>query len=305
MADNNNNRNIRLVKTGGRRVTRNTTEYDWNSLERKAVKKNTAQRERRPETKLQRRVRYQKKQKQRRLKRQRIRAVVILVLTITVVAVLMFMTPIFNIRSVTVDGNVIVTGEQFQEMLKPLIGENLFRTGSGGIKKILKTNPYINGVEVRKKIIPPEVNVTVTEYTPAAILRAEGKTLLVSSRLNILADSGDMNVQVPVVTGMGIGDSEAGGTVNTDETEKREIVLTALTTLEKTGVLDKVIEIDVNDTANITMNYDNRLTVKCGTQLDLERKLRLFRETVTNNYFADNVRGTIEFTESGKAVYTP
>ena len=44
-------------------------------------------------------------------------------------------------------------------------------------------------------------------------------------------------------------------------------VLTALTTLEKTGVLDKVIEIDVNDTDNITMNYDNRLTVKCGTQL--------------------------------------
>ena len=41
------------------------------------------------------------------------------------VSVLLFMTPIFNIRSVSVEGNVLVTAEQFQEKLKPLVGQNL------------------------------------------------------------------------------------------------------------------------------------------------------------------------------------
>ena len=291
-----NNRNIRLVKAGGRRVTRTVAEDEKNKRTPNMTK---------PETKLQRRVRYQKRQKQRRLKMQRIRALVILILVMITVTVILFMTPVFNIRSVTVEGNIIVTAEEFQEMLKPLVGENLFRTGSGKIEKMLKVNPYIDGVNVQKKAIPPTVHVTVSEYAPAAILRAEVKTLLVSSHLNVLSDSGDTEAAVPVVTGFSVSEGEAGGIIKSDETEKRDIVLTALTTLEKTGVLDKVIEIDISDTTNITMNYDNRLTVKCGTQLDLERKLRLFRETVMNNYFADNVRGTIEFTESGKAVYTP
>lgn len=170
---------------------------------------------------------------------------------------------------------------------------------------MLKVNPYIKGVSVQKKTIPPAVSVTVTEYVPAGILRAEGKTLLVSSGLNVLESGGEISAAVPVVTGMSISEGDAGGIAKSDETEKLEIVEIALTTLEKTGVIGNVIEIDVNDVTNITMNYDNRLTVKCGTQLDLERKLRLFRETVMNNYFAENVRGTIEFTESGKAVYTP
>lgn len=298
MADNN-NRNIRLVKVGGRRVTRTTTEYERSSAQKKATNVQ------KPETKLQRRVRYQKRQKQRRLKMQRIRALVILILVIITVTVILFMTPVFNIRSVTVEGNTVVTAEEFQEMLKPLVGENLFRTGSREIEKMLKVNPYIDGVSVQKKAIPPTVHVTVTEYTPAAILRAEGKNLLVSSRLNVLEDGSDVSAAVPVVTGFGISEGKAGEVVKSDDDEKRSIVLIALTTLEKTGVLDKVIEIDVSDTTNITMNYDNRLTIKCGTQLDLERKLRLFRETVMNSYFADNVRGTIEFAESGKAVYTP
>ena len=33
-----NNRNIRVVKTGGRKVTKTTTEYDWSRLEKRTLK---------------------------------------------------------------------------------------------------------------------------------------------------------------------------------------------------------------------------------------------------------------------------
>ena len=66
-----NNRNIRVVKTGGRKVTKTTTEYDWSRLEKRTLKehKDVPERSvRREPTQLERKIRYQKKQKQQRLK---------------------------------------------------------------------------------------------------------------------------------------------------------------------------------------------------------------------------------------------
>ena len=301
--------NIRLVKTGGRKVTKTTTEYDGDSTDtKKSVRRQpdgTTPVRKKTTSELEKKVRYQKQQKAKRLKIQRRRALIVFILAVILVAVLLFMTPIFNIRSVSVEGNRLVTAEQFQEKLKPLVGENLLRTGGGKIRKTLKTIPFIDTVEVQKKLFPPSVKVVVTEYVPAAIIRTEGISLLVNSELCVLADSGEQIEPVPIVTGITVADYKTGEVLKTDDNEKKEIVMTALSTLEATGLLDKVIEINVNDIADITMNYDNRITVKCGTQLDLERKLRLFRETVTSNSLAENARGTMDLSEPGKAVYTP
>lgn len=298
-----NRSNIRLVKTGGRKVTKTTTEYDWDSLDRKGEKRSDIDDSRRTMTDLEKRIRYQKQQKHQRLKVQRIRAAVILAFTVIVVSVLLFLTPIFNIKTVMVEGNNLVTAEQFQEKLKPLVGENLFRTGSGKIRKTLKTIPYIDTVDVQKKIFPPSVKVTVTEYVPAAIMRVSGKNLLVNSGLIVLSDSGDAPVTVPVVTGCEVKEYKLSETVRSDETEKMEILTTILSTIESTGIVDKVVEINVSDISNITLNYDNRITVLCGTKLDLERKLRLFKETLTSGSLEDNVRGTMDLTESKKAIF--
>ena len=288
-----NNRNIRVVKTGGRKVTKTTTEYDWSRLEKRTLKehKDVPERSvRREPTQLERKIRYQKKQKQQRLKIQRRRALLGFVLAVILVSVLLFMTPIFNIRSVSVEGNVLVTAEQFQEKLKPLVGQNLFRSGRRKIRNTLKTIPYIDTVDVQKRLFPPSVKVTVTEYTPSAYIKIDGKTLLVNSELIVLTDTGNNGETLPTVTGLTVTDY---------------ITKISLSTLEATGILDKVIEINVTDVTDITMNYDNRITVQCGTQLDLERKIRLFRETVMSNSLTENARGTMDLSESGKAIYTP
>lgn len=301
--------NIRIVKTGGRKVTKTTTEYDWNGLDRNtASEKNprgTKTNEIRGVSELEKKVRYQKQQKAKRLKRQRRRALLVLILSVTLVLVLMFMTPIFNIRTVTVDGNSLVSAEQFQEKLKPLIGENLFRTGSGKIRKTLKTIPYIDTVDVRKKIFPPTVKIVVTEYTPVAVLKTESNTLLVNAQLRVLSDSGEIPETIPVVTGFSVSGYELGEIIETDESEKMAIISTALATLESTGIIGEIVEINVNDITDITMNYDNRITVLCGSEFDLDHKLRLFKETMTSNSLAENVRGTMDLKESGKALYTP
>lgn len=297
--------NIRLVKTGGRRVTKTKTEYDWNGLDKRtenreadvSVKKRTAD--------LERRVKYQKKQKAIRLKKQRRRALAILIVSVIAVNALLFLTPVFNIRSVTVEGNRLVGAEQLQEALKPLVGENLFRSGSGKIRKTLKSIAYINTVDVEKKIFPPSVNIKITEHTPAAIMKAEDSVLLVNSELRVLSDSGEMPEPVPVITGFSIKSFEKGEILKTDDNEKKNVLTVMLSTIQATGITDKVIEINVHDLSDIRMNYDDRIDVLCGSTLDMGRKIRLFKETVTSNSLAENARGTMDLSEVGKAVYTP
>lgn len=89
-----------------------------------------------------------------------------------------------------------------------------------------------------------------------------------------------------------------------ENSEKTEILQTCLETLEKIDILNKVRDIDISETTGIKFRYDDRLDVLCGTQLDLERKLRLFKETVSNNNLAENAKGTIDLSVTGKAVYT-
>lgn len=299
--------NIHLVKTGGRRVTKTTTEYDRNSLEKRLEneKRGNVNTEKRRSSNLAKKVRYQKRQKQRRLKKQRRRALLVLIMAAVFVLILMFMTPIFNIRQVSVEGNALVSAEQFEEKLKPLIGENLFRTGKGKIRKTLKSIPLIDKVDVQKKMFPPSVKVTVAEYVPAGMIKTDGASILVNSQLTALTDDGNMITHVPVVTGLNISDSQSGKEIKSDETEKKEAVRTILRTLESTGILDKVIEINVRDVTNIVLNYDYRLNVICGTQLGLERKIRLLRESVYHNEIDENAHGTMDLTVPGYAEYTP
>lgn len=295
--------NIRLVRTGGRKVAKNTTEYDNTSDSAHTYATDMQSTDRKKE--LEKRVRYQKRQKAQRLKMQRRRALVIFILVALLVVVLLFMTPIFNIRSVSVEGNSIVTAEQFQEKLKPLIGENLFRTGEGKIEDTLKSIPFIESVDVQKKMFPPSVKVVVTEYVPAALITVGDKSMLVNSQLRVLADNDEQAGLVPYVTGLNVQSCEVGGILKSDSEEKDEIAITALKTFEITGILDEVIDINISDTSNIMINYDNRINVKCGSKLNLDRKLRLFKESVKSSSLTENSRGTMDLSESGKAVYTP
>ncbi|MCC8169082.1 MAG: FtsQ-type POTRA domain-containing protein, partial [Oscillospiraceae bacterium] len=250
-------------------------------------------------------IRFQQKQKQKRLAMQRRRALAVLILSVAAVVVLLFMTPLCDIQKITVDGNDIVTIEEIDKKIGDLMGENLFRTGSGAIRDRLKTIPYIDTVSVSKKLIPPTLHVSVTECRPAAYVGINSQKTVITSSLKILGDATAMNArELPNVIGIEDISGETGGFIEGDNEEKISILKTCLTTMEQTGILSKVKNLDISDVTSIQFDYDDRLEVLCGTQLDLERKIRLFKEAVSNNNLTENSKGTMDLSVTGKAVYT-
>lgn len=250
-------------------------------------------------------IRYQQQQKRKRVAMQRRRAAIAFVIAVIAVIVLIFMTPVFNIRKIAVSGNEIVTLEEINAQVGELIGENLFKTGETDITRRLRTIPYIDEVSVSKKIIPPTLRIAVVECKPAAYIGIDTVTSVIDSNLKVLGDRSVFDDgTIPNVIGIEGAVGDVGDIITCDSAEKLEILKTCLATMEKTGILDKVRDLDISEVTSITFRYDDRLDVLCGTQLDLERKLRLFKETVSNNNLAGNAKGTIDLSVTGKAVYT-
>ncbi|MBR0088631.1 MAG: hypothetical protein IJP94_02190, partial [Clostridia bacterium] len=111
--------------------------------------------------------------------------------------------------------------------------------------------------------------------------------------------------KLPVVTGVELQSANIGESLNVGNDYKDSTLKTILRTLEATGLLADVKEVNINSLTAITMNYDDRITAQCGSQLDIERKIRLFKEAVTSDALANNARGTIDLSDPGKAIYTP
>ncbi|MCD8391064.1 MAG: FtsQ-type POTRA domain-containing protein, partial [Firmicutes bacterium] len=83
---------------------------------------------------------HQNKQKARRLFMARVRAAVILILTITVIASVLLLTPLCDIRYVTVEGNAYVSSEEIIQSAGELTGKNLITASKNRITAGVKSN---------------------------------------------------------------------------------------------------------------------------------------------------------------------
>ena len=223
----------------------------------------------------------EKARKQERLKRQRIQALVGLVVALATAVVILFMTPLFNIREVRLTGNNTVHKEIINEKIGYVVGANLFSTSTSKIEKKMCEIPQVSAVEVRKHIFPTYLELFITESTPAAYLLAGANTIVIDSDLRVIDDADAFNKdKLPNISGISVTDYELNSTINVKTEEQKDVLSTLLKSLEGLGLIDDVTYISVDDLTSIKFNYNNRIEVHCGSQLELDRKVRMFSESI-------------------------
>ncbi|MBQ3428105.1 MAG: FtsQ-type POTRA domain-containing protein [Clostridia bacterium] len=244
--------------------------------------------------------------KKRRRRGSGIRAAAVIAAATVFCVVLIFMTPLFNITEVRVEGNNVVELQTIKEKIGDVIGSNLFSLRRRVIENRLLEISQIRGVAVKKKLIPPSLTITIEESRPAAYLLSGGSVIVVDPDLIVIDDSGHYNTDIlPSVSGIGVPSYTLNSRLTTDSAEREEILEELLKALEKDKLLDKVTYISVDDLSDIRFNYDNRLEVICGSRLELARKLRMLRESLGSGSISDNSIGTMDLSLPGQAVYTP
>lgn len=288
------------ILSGGRKVSRVTPQKRYRDREIAEE----AMRLRQGMSEAEQRRKVEKERKKARLKRQRLQALVGLVAAFAIAVILLFMTPIFNIQEVRLSGNNTVPKELINEKIGYTVGANLFTTSASKIEEKMCEISLISEVEVKKHIFPAYLEVFITESKPAASLLCGSKTIVINSDLTVIDDTDAYNTdKLPSISGISVSDYELNTPLEFKSEEKREVTRTLLKSIESLGLIDMVTYISVDDLTSIKFNYDNRLEVHCGSQLELERKVRMFSEAIKTSTIKENSMGVIDVSVPGKASY--
>lgn len=248
--------------------------------------------------------RYERGRKKKRQRSARIKAAVIVTAVAAVAVVLFFMTPIFNITQINLEGAKIVEKNAVRDKIGYVVGKNLFSVRNQTIREQLKEIPQISDARVKKSFFPSMLTVTIYESSPAAYLLSGSAVVIIDSELRVIDDSGVYGTEgIPSLSGISVSSYKVNETLSGDSDEKDSILKTLLTGFESEGLLSRITYISLDDLADIKFNYDNRIEAKCGSQLELGRKIRMFAEAMKSSSMSDNAIGSMDLSTPGRAVY--
>ena len=226
-------------------------------------------------------------------------------LALIAVLIIMFFTPLFNIKNVEITGNNRISNEEITSAVGEITGKNLFSCRKGKIKNRLYRLAYVDKVTINKKAFPPTVAVDIKECVPAFQAEYAGGFAVVDKLGKVLETTSEKLDGVPIMEGVQISAAKAGDAVVFKDEEAQKIIMSCIENMEKAGIIGDITVMSFSDMTNITFNYQDRLDVICGTHIDFQRKLALFKEAVNSNKLTENSRGTINLSTTGKAIYTP
>lgn len=244
--------------------------------------------------------------RKKRIKEQKMRRIAFFsFLALIAVLIVMFFTPLFNIKNVEISENSRISGEEIINTVGEIEGKNLFSYRKSKIKNRLYRLSYVEKVSVKKKTFPPTISIDIKERTPAFQAEYAGGFAVVDKTGKVLEQASEKLEGVPVMQGVLITSAKPGDAVLFKDAEGQKIVMSCVENMEKAGIIADITVMSFEDMTNITFNYQNRLDVICGTHIDFQRKLALFKEAVNSNKLTENSRGTINLSTTGKAIYTP
>lgn len=256
-----------------------------------------------PHADIQRRHNQRQRQRIRAMKRRRF--IFFSSLILIAVLIVMFFTPLFQIRRVDVEGNVRITIEEMEQSIGQVQGENLFRTSTGKIRKNLLQFAYVDTASVKRVLFPPSIRVTVAECLPSAYIIENEKYIVFDEKAKVLEVTEEKPGEIPEVLGLSATKMEPGEKLEVSENDKFDVLLLCLQEMQKLGVLSGMRQISLEDMANILFNYEDRLDVLCGSDVEITKKLGLFKEAIYSSTLTENARGTIDLSTIGKAIYKP
>lgn len=240
-----------------------------------------------------------RRRRRRRRGNRALHYIVLLVFVFVALAALS-LTVLFKVERVTVVGTDKYPPDQVARASGIHEGENLFRIDkSAAIQNILEQYPYIEAVEVRRRL-PGTVQIDVTQCRPAAAI-ADGDEFLLITRGGKVLERGLIFIpeDTPLVSGFGAQGARPGDSLAESAGEQLVMLGYLFDAVDQTG-FGEITNVDLSDRLNMKVVYENRLVLELGTEADLPYKLDFIREMIENHLAAD-AEGIIDATNAQKS----
>lgn len=223
------------------------------------------------------RNRMTKKQAQILKKKKKIKRIIkLMTLFLLIIGGVVFalVSPIFNIDEINVTNNEQISTETIISLSQLQIGQNLFKFNKNKVEKELKTNPYIESADIRRKI-PNKVEIIIEERKKNYNVEFLNGYAYINNQGYILEIS-EQKLDLPVIQGISTEADQVteGNRLNEQDLSKLETVIQIMNICKDYELDAKVSAIDITNKSDyILYMQDENKTIHLGDESNLSNKM--------------------------------
>lgn len=233
-------------------------------------------------------------------KKRRRKALNIFILLIFLTGLVLSFTVFFEIEAIEVTGETMYGSEVVVRSSGIKVGDNMFRFFKSSKEEAIETKlPYIDEAVIHRKL-PSTIVIELTPSVEAGAIQFDGGYAIFSKTDKVLCIESAPPDDVPVILGVTLAKCSVGESLATEDSTSQTTMLSIAAYLSDYGFIEKTDIIDVSDHLELAFVYDDRVLVTVGTSADIEYKLQMFSEVMTNRCDEDFF-GYIDVSTAGKA----
>lgn len=204
----------------------------------------------------------------------------LIVAGVVLLILLLLNSSLFSVRSVVVEGNARVSREEIMEDLDLELGTNLFRYMISHWNDDPRVDPRLSSVDIYVQW-PSSVRIVVSESLTIGYVYFQGTYLCIDRNGYVATSTYTLDEDLPIIQGIEVGSFSLGESLDTQDTERYEAVVTIGTILQKHDLSTTVSEINIRSLDDIIL-YTDKLEIHCGTIEDIEQKISVIRSVLDN-----------------------
>lgn len=246
------------------------------------------------------RMRSKKRRKREKMKR-RIFGVFFIVLVLMCTLIIILKTPLFSVKSLSIEGNNLVTSENIAKVSGLSEGESIFSHTASYSRRAIEAIPYISEAEVKKKL-PSTVTIIVKELPGSYVLELDTRNVVIDKNGKSIKEAEGDDFALPKIKGLPDGDFKLGQMAEPGDEKQTENFLRCLDSINAYG-FSNITEIDLSDEYNIIFVLGDALKIKIGSlgsDDELSYKMAYIREVIGK--LPENVRGVIDASNPNSGV---
>lgn len=215
--------------------------------------------------------------KKRNRNKKIIKISLLFILFVIVILCAMF-SPLFNIKTIEVNGNKIVTKNEIISLSKIQIEENSFKLGKGKIKKQIKENAYIQDVKITRKL-PSTILIEVEEREPAYLLEYAGSYVVIDKQGYMLEIKTE-KISLPIIQGEITETSSftVGNRLCTEDLERLAVISKIVELAKVNDIYTIITGIDISNKENIKLIFETEEKVAyLGDSSNMNTKILMIK----------------------------
>ncbi len=185
----------------------------------------------------------------------------------------LFVSPVFNITEIKVIGAEKINESVYVALSEIPIGENIFKINKTKIKSLIKTESYVEQVNV-KRVYPGTIELSIKERKTAYNIPNNGVYVYIDKNGYILEVNSEpyATVSLEGIT-TELNNLELGSRLNQEDLSKFNDLIKIMNSLNKDNLKEKLSSINISDSNNYILNFknDNKI-IELGDTSDLSTK---------------------------------